>query len=50
MEGGEAARPDHVMAIDAGPELLTGSTRLKAGTAPALHDMHSLPHATRICC
>ncbi len=28
--------PDHVMAIDAGPELLTGSTRLKAGTATKL--------------
>jgi N-acetylmuramic acid 6-phosphate etherase len=28
--------PDHVMAIDLGPELLTGSTRLKAGTATKL--------------
>ena len=28
--------PDHVMAINAGPELLTGSTRLKAGTATKL--------------
>ncbi len=28
--------PDHVLAIDVGPELLTGSTRLKAGTATKL--------------
>jgi N-acetylmuramic acid 6-phosphate etherase len=37
--GGAAAascEPDYVMAIDAGPELLTGSTRLKAGTATKL--------------
>jgi len=27
------ARPDHHMLLDTGPELLTGSTRLKAGTA-----------------
>lgn len=29
-------RPDHVLAVDLGPELLTGSTRLKAGTATKL--------------
>lgn len=28
-----AIRPDLVMAVDVGPEVLTGSTRLKAGTA-----------------
>ncbi len=31
-----AWRPHHVLAIDAGPEVLTGSTRLKAGTATKL--------------
>lgn len=31
-----AWRPKHVLAIDAGPEVLTGSTRLKAGTATKL--------------
>ncbi len=29
-------RPDHVLAMDLGPEILTGSTRLKAGTATKL--------------
>jgi N-acetylmuramic acid 6-phosphate etherase len=29
----EAFQPDHVIAPDLGPEVLTGSTRLKAGTA-----------------
>ena len=29
-------RPDHVLALDLGAELLTGSTRLKAGTATKL--------------
>jgi N-acetylmuramic acid 6-phosphate etherase len=29
-------RPDYVLAIDVGPEILTGSTRLKAGTATKL--------------
>jgi N-acetylmuramic acid 6-phosphate etherase len=29
-------RPDHVVALDVGPEILTGSTRLKAGTATKL--------------
>jgi N-acetylmuramic acid 6-phosphate (MurNAc-6-P) etherase len=29
-------RPDVVLAIDVGPEVLTGSTRLKAGTATKL--------------
>jgi hypothetical protein len=32
----QRGEPDYVMAIDAGPELLTGSTRLKAGTATKL--------------
>ena len=36
LPGGEGCEPHHVMAIDAGPELLTGSTRLKAGTATKL--------------
>lgn len=31
-----AWRPQHVLAIDVGPEVLTGSTRLKAGTATKL--------------
>jgi N-acetylmuramic acid 6-phosphate etherase len=31
-----AFRPDHVIAPDLGPEVLTGSTRLKAGTATKL--------------
>lgn len=30
------ARPDHVLAVDVGPEVLTGSTRLKSGTATKL--------------
>lgn len=30
------SRPDRVIAVDLGPELLTGSTRLKAGTATKL--------------
>ena len=29
-------KPDHVLAVDVGPEVLTGSTRLKAGTATKL--------------
>jgi len=32
-ENPEAFQPDHVIAPDLGPEVLTGSTRLKAGTA-----------------
>lgn len=31
-----AWKPDHVLAIDVGPEVLTGSTRLKSGTATKL--------------
>ena len=31
-----AFRPDHIIAPDLGPEVLTGSTRLKAGTATKL--------------
>jgi N-acetylmuramic acid 6-phosphate (MurNAc-6-P) etherase len=31
-----AARPDLVLAVNLGPEILTGSTRLKAGTATKL--------------
>jgi N-acetylmuramic acid 6-phosphate etherase len=30
------SRPDHVLAVDVGPEVLTGSTRLKSGTATKL--------------
>ena len=29
-------RPDHLLALDLGPEILTGSTRLKCGTATKL--------------
>jgi N-acetylmuramic acid 6-phosphate etherase len=36
LPAAEGSAPDHVIAIDAGPELLTGSTRLKAGTATKL--------------
>ena len=36
MEIPRAARPDVVIAADVGPEILTGSTRLKAGTATKL--------------
>lgn len=32
----KATRPDIVLAVDLGPEVLTGSTRLKAGTATKL--------------
>ncbi len=36
LEFAKGHRPDVVIAIDAGPEVLTGSTRLKAGTATKL--------------
>jgi N-acetylmuramic acid 6-phosphate (MurNAc-6-P) etherase len=36
LEIPKAWRPDMVMATDLGPEVLTGSTRLKAGTATKL--------------
>ena len=36
MEIAPAFQPDLVIAPDTGPELLTGSTRLKAGTATKL--------------
>jgi N-acetylmuramic acid 6-phosphate etherase len=36
LEFKTAWRPRHVLAIDVGPEVLTGSTRLKAGTATKL--------------
>lgn len=36
MKVPDAHSPDHLIAIDLGPELLTGSTRLKAGTATKL--------------
>ncbi len=36
LEFHAAHRPDFVIAVDVGPEVLTGSTRLKAGTATKL--------------
>lgn len=33
LEIPQSSRPDYLVAVDAGPEILTGSTRLKAGTA-----------------
>ena len=36
LELPRAQRPDFVLALDVGPEILTGSTRLKAGTATKL--------------
>lgn len=36
LDFASAWKPDHLLAIDVGPEVLTGSTRLKAGTATKL--------------